>query len=229
MEISAVSAALPIFLASLLGSPHCAGMCGGFVAIYSHGTERHGISHLLYSLGRLSTYLTLGLAGAWLGRSIDNLTAISRASSIAVGSLLIAAGLLKIFKLEQLPISKLLGKLSEPVKALARPLFSVQSRFKPFWIGLVTTLLPCGWLYTFVALAIASADSVQAIEIMILFWLGTLPIMLSLGVLSNQLTQRLSSHLPRLTGVLLVISGLLSFTLHLQHSGHTHNSEQTCH
>ena len=60
-----------VLLASLLGSPHCAGMCGGFVCFYS-GQDGRGQTraHAAYNLGRLVSYLVLGLlAGSAAGSS----------------------------------------------------------------------------------------------------------------------------------------------------------------
>ena len=63
-----------VLVASLLGSPHCAGMCGGFVCFYStQGGGARWYSHLAYNGGRLLSYLGLGLAaglvGCYLGKS----------------------------------------------------------------------------------------------------------------------------------------------------------------
>ena len=43
--------------------------------------------------------------------------------------------------------------------------------------GLLTTLLPCGWLYTFVATAGGTGDPIGGAAVMIVFWVGTLPMM----------------------------------------------------
>ena len=91
-------AALPILTASLLGSAHCVGMCGGFVALYSSGTGRNVLPHVLYNLGRLTTYMLLGGGAALLGRGIDSLSGIARFSSLLVGVVLIVLGLRELFR-----------------------------------------------------------------------------------------------------------------------------------
>lgn len=222
MEIAPPAALIPIFIASILGSAHCAGMCGGFVAWYSHGSERHVIPHALYSLGRLLTYLTLGVAAAWAGQSIDNASPVARLSALIIGVALIAAGISKILGW-QLPIArKYSSALAPTLGKFMKRLPSIPLRLRPLLIGVVTTLLPCGWLYGFVGLAMASADVGQAVLIMTVFWAGTLPVMLTLGFFSRLLTRRLSTFVPRLTGILLVLSGLLSLALHVQHAHHPH-------
>ena len=81
-------------------------------------------------------------------------------------------------------------RLARIVAKTAGPLVNSQSAAAPFFIGLVTTLLPCGWLYTFVALALAAANPLNACLIMFAFWLGTLPVMIGTGFASNYLIQR---------------------------------------
>lgn len=63
---------LSILIASLLGSPHCAGMCGGFAAWSGSGGLRwSGVA--AYNLGRLITYITLGIIAGLLGKSLDTI------------------------------------------------------------------------------------------------------------------------------------------------------------
>ena len=55
---------LAVLAASLLGSPHCAAMCGGFVCFYAGAGRAHraGRRHVAYNAGRLVSYVLLGLA-----------------------------------------------------------------------------------------------------------------------------------------------------------------------
>ncbi|RIL08704.1 MAG: hypothetical protein DCC75_08230 [Proteobacteria bacterium] len=222
-------ASIPVLIASLVGSPHCLGMCGGFVAIYSHSQPGAILPHFLYSLGRLTTYLTLGALASSLGRGFDSLSTVANFSAIIVAAALIAFGTVELFNGRLGFFSKALRAIGETVSGLAKPIFSLKSSIKPFLIGLVTTLLPCGWLYAFVALALASADLTTALIIMTFFWLGTLPAMLALGTASRFLTARLGARLPKITAILLILSGVLSFTLHLAHSNHDHDSHHAGH
>ena len=65
---------LAVFVASLVGSLHCAGMCGGIVVLCVGGEsvertrEREWLRHVAYNLGRLAAYATLGvISGAVVG------------------------------------------------------------------------------------------------------------------------------------------------------------------
>jgi sulfite exporter TauE/SafE len=77
-------------------------------------------------------------------------------------------------------------------------------------MGLVTTLIPCGWLYAFVAVAGGTAHPLTGAGVMALFWLGTLPVMASLGLLAQSALGPLRRRLPILTASLLVVFGMLT-------------------
>ncbi|MBX7136924.1 MAG: sulfite exporter TauE/SafE family protein [Oligoflexia bacterium] len=227
---------LAVLMASLLGSAHCVGMCGGFVTLYS--AERSGWrAHLGYSFGRLTTYLCLGVIAGWIGGNLDSvglIWGVQRISALVMGVLMIYWGIKalipSVFGAKngsagsfQTPyIGKLLTTL---IKSDRLPAWS-----KPFAIGLFTTLLPCGWLYTFVALAAASGAVATGAGIMATFWVGTLPAMLSLGVFARALLSRLGAYVPRVTAVLLLSAGFFSLLTHLQphHTTHGHQ-EMHCH
>lgn len=223
MENVGNMALIPILIASIIGSPHCAGMCGGFVGIYSHNAPGRFMPHFLYSIGRLVTYLSLGLIAAVAGHSFDSVTEVANLSALVVGIALVIGGVIKLCLGTISTRSPISEKISKGLQLIAKPIFKSESAFKPFFIGLVTTLLPCGWLYTFVALALASSDITKGLIVMCVFWLGTLPVMLSLGVASRWLTTMLGRHLPRVVGILLILGGLLSINLHFNHAGHNHH------
>ena len=205
-----------VLLASLLGSPHCAGMCGGFVAFYSGGEpRRRGWPHLAYNLGRLCSYSALGLLAGAIGSGVDHVSALAGLGRVAAsiagvlmiawggGTLLAAAGV----RLPQVPAPAaarrwLVGALhaAREQPAAARALV----------VGLVTTLIPCGWLYAFVAVAGGTGRPLAGALVMALFWLGTLPVMAGLGLLAQSALGPLRRRLPLVTAGLLVVAGLLT-------------------
>ncbi len=88
-----------VFAASLLGSLHCAGMCGGFVSFYAGADTSRGIrrsfSHLAYNGGRLVTYTVLGVLFGWLGKAVDragSMAGVGRLAYLAAAVLMIAWG-----------------------------------------------------------------------------------------------------------------------------------------
>ena len=75
-------------------------------------------------------------------------------------------------------------------------------------IGLLTTLLPCGWLYAFAITAAGTASPLWGGATMAAFWLGTLPVMVSLGTCVQKLTGVVGARLPVITATVVIVVGL---------------------
>jgi hypothetical protein len=80
-------------------------------------------------------------------------------------------------------------------------------------LGLSTTLVPCGWLYAFVATAAASGSFVSGVSVMAAFWLGTVPALLVAGVGIGKLVARFGAHARAATASLTVAAGVLVLVL----------------
>jgi sulfite exporter TauE/SafE len=78
--------------------------------------------------------------------------------------------------------------------------------------GLLTTWLPCGWLYLFVLVAAGTGGVVSALVVMAAFWVGTLPALTALVVGARSLSPRLRFALPFLASLLLILTGLYTAT-----------------
>ncbi len=204
-----------VLIASLMGSMHCAGMCGGFVALScERGASR--FARFGYHLGRLTTYLLLGAVAGKLGMSVDYLgdnLGITGLASYLTGGLLILAGLgsltarrINLFK--QLPYQGFLQVFSR-VRGL-----NANNPFYPFAIGLCSTFLPCGWLYSYLAVAANSPSIMHSMLVMFFFWLGTLPMLVAIGSLARFITTPLKRFGPALASILMVAAGFWSLISH---------------
>jgi len=212
---------LPLLVASLAGSLHCAAMCGPFVAAVTGLGSEPGAGarrHAAYHLGRLSTYLALGAVAGWLGGTLDwagNRAGLGRVSALLAGCLLIAWGASELFASRKL--IKL--RLRPPPRAgvwLGRTLVWIRSTPvvpRAYLLGLSTTLVPCGWLYAFVIAAGASGRVSTAVGSMFVFWLGTLPALITAGVGLRRLFARFGAQARIVSGSLIVVSGLLVLVL----------------
>lgn len=214
-----------VALASLLGSAHCAAMCGGFVAAYSHG-ESPGkagrvLSHVAYNGGRLLTYALLGAAAGALGRALDlagHAAGLADAAGILAGVLLLLWGALglvpraALIRLKPRRTSTFTSWVSARFLGFAKK----PALLRAGLLGLSTTLLPCGWLYAFVALAAATGGAGEGAWLMTAFWLGSLPMMLGLGWSVQGLARRLHSRLPRLRAALVLAVGVVTLLLRFQ-------------
>ncbi|MFN8579975.1 MAG: sulfite exporter TauE/SafE family protein [Gemmatimonadaceae bacterium] len=215
---------LGILAASLLGSIHCAGMCGGFVCFYAGtaGSARASAtwtSHAAYSLGRLTTYLTLGALAGLLGGSLDRagaLVGVSRFAAVIAGTMLVLWGTTTVLALRGIRLPSFLpsatSRLGAPIAGVVRALRDQPPTLRALGTGIVTTLIPCGWLYTFVAAAGGTGHIASAMMVMLVFWAGTLPVMVSLGVGAQRAFGPMRRRLPALSAAAVVVLGLLSLT-----------------
>jgi sulfite exporter TauE/SafE len=83
-------------------------------------------------------------------------------------------------------------------------------------LGLVSTLLPCGWLYTFAVLAAATGSAAGGAILMGAFWLGSLPMLLGVGVSVRGLARRWGARLPRIRSVAVMSAGAFTLLSRLQ-------------
>jgi len=211
-----MGAALGIFLASLAGSPHCAAMCGPFVAFYSAGASSgRGWLHGAYNGGRLLSYVALGVVAGALGAGVERIGAlagVARAAAIVAGILMVAWGVHALVALSgrQLGVLHAPPALQRAVSRLLRARGGMSPGLRALLTGLATALLPCGWLYAFVAAAGGTASPARGALVMVLFWSGTLPVMAALGVGLQRLAGPMRSRLPLVTASAVVVIGLLS-------------------
>jgi hypothetical protein len=215
--------ALGILSASLLGSMHCAGMCGGFVCFYATasggGDGRAGgtASHVAYNVGRLVSYLALGLVAGALGQGLDRvgaLVGLSRGAAVVSGALMIGWGVSTLLAARGIRLPRLEGLPagSNPLGGLLARVRGKSPVVRATATGLLTTLLPCGWLYAFVFTAAGTGQVPAALATMALFWAGTLPVILSVGYGAQRLTGAFRSRLPMVTATAVVVMGVLSIT-----------------
>jgi hypothetical protein len=207
-----------VLVASFLGSAHCAGMCGGFVCFYSGqaGDPPRWYSHLAYNGGRLASYLLLGALAGLVGAGVDRIGAaagLSRAAAILAGILMVAWGVMTLLLARGIRLPGTGGRwLARSTGAMARRLTGHPPVVRALLLGLLTTLLPCGWLYAFVATAAGTGTVPGAMAVMAVFWLGTVPVLASIGLAAQRGFGPLRRHLPAVTATVMVVLGLLLVT-----------------
>ncbi len=208
---------LSVLGASLLGSPHCAAMCGGFVCFFSgqQDAKPSRLTHATYHLGRLISYALLGVAAGVAGAGFDlagRMAGFQRPAAVAAGTLLIFWGL------AGLAAAAGIGRGATAAPAGFRRFFSgaiARLANKPpilraLSIGLLTALLPCGWLYVFVATAASTGSATNGALVMAVFWAGTVPVLAGVGALAQRAAGPLRAKLPVVTAAVLLVLGVLT-------------------
>jgi uncharacterized protein len=188
------------FFMALFGSPHCALMCGGVAgalgACPTAGparAKRRAGGALTFQAGRLASYAAVGAAAGWLG---DGVLTIGRvgpallALRVVAGAVLIVVGLTMagagaVFERAAAPAARAWQRLGGLIvrRAAAGPRRALA-------LGLSWGLMPCGFLYAALGLALASANAAQGAAVMAAFGAGTLPGLLALGAASRWLAAR---------------------------------------
>lgn len=213
-----------VLAAAFIGSPHCAGMCGGFVCFVSGEASgpRRWLAQAAYHGGRLLSYLLLGAAAGALGAGIERAGAsagVGRAAPIGAGILMLAWGGARLAHAMGVGSDRAgTGVRPGGAHALASRLLAPAMRALRAWhpttrglaIGILTTLIPCGFLYAFVAIAAGTGSPAGGLLVMGAFWVGTVPVLAALGVAADRAVGVLRLRLPVLSALLLIVLGLLT-------------------
>ena len=217
------------FLLGFAGSAHCVGMCGPLQLALPLGGKRDGgrIWRLsTYHLGRLSVYVLLGIFAGMLGLGASLLgwqPYVSLAAAIMLGLYGFASALSLAPELPAF-LSAFSGTIRR-IHLWLLPLWKAQHPAAPLALGAANGLLPCGMVY----LAMTAACSLPGLRasagFMLLFGMGTLPLLLLTGALGNlsamgmrPLFNRARPILSLVAAAMLLFRGLGHSTSNVAHS-----------
>jgi len=211
---------ITVFVASLVGSLHCVGMCGPFVAFYAGGDGSTGarrlVSHAVYSGGRLLSYAVLGAAAGSIGAALDlagSVAGFQRAAAVVAGAVMVAWGLLALLRIRGVRLlspASSSGRLGSWMRTAFRAVADKPPVVRAGAVGLLSGVLPCGWLWAFLVTAAGTGSAVRGTAVMAAFWLGTVPALLAVGLGAQLVSAPLRRHVPAATAVLLVVLGLFA-------------------
>ncbi|GEC73586.1 membrane protein [Flavobacterium flevense] len=167
-----------------------------------------------YHLGRISAYATIGFIFGLLGKGFF-IAGIQQKMSIVIGILMIAAIVIPEKVFARYNFSKPLFRLISKMKQLLGSQFKKKSYQSLFTIGLLNGFLPCGMVYVALFGAIAMQSSSLGVLYMVLFGLGTIPLMSTVlymdSFLSVAVRNKIQKAIPvvvALIGVLFILRGL---------------------
>lgn len=211
---------LAVLVASLLGSSHCAGMCGAFV-LFAVATpddtpgvwRSRAMLNAAYSLGRLVTYSLLGAVAGLLGAGLDlggSMVGVQRTAAVVAGAMMVGFGVVALLRARGVRVGRipLPGVVTRLVAGGHRAVADSAPITRAWTVGLLTTLLPCGWLYAFAVTAAGTGSPLSGAAVMAVFWAGTLPVLAAVAIGAQALAGPLRSRLPVLTSLLLVGVGV---------------------
>jgi sulfite exporter TauE/SafE len=198
------------FVLGLLGSLHCAGMCGP-LAMALPGAGGGAIAftsgRAAYNLGRVLTYCLLGVFFGVLGKTFL-MTGVQRWVSITLGVMLLAG----LAGSRQLALTRPVTALVTWMKSRMSTMLRRRSFLALTLLGLLNGLLPCGLVYVAGAAATTTGDILSGAGYMAAFGAGTVPMMLAISLSGRLVPITLRLKLARAIPVsVLVIAVLLIF------------------
>ncbi len=228
------------FLAGALGGVHCIGMCGGVVGALVYGlpqASRRRTATLLpfvfaYNLGRICTYTVAGAIAGYLGFIAADWVNEYRSwffLRIAAALLMIGFGLyIAGWWMALTHVERLGARLWRRIQPIGRRLFPVHRWHQALLLGLLWGWLPCGLVYTVLVWSFAAGGWREGAMLMVSFGVGTMPLLVLLGITAGRLTASLQHRAVRaIAGLTVIVFGLWTLAATLIHQtnmglGHTH-------
>lgn len=185
-----------LFITGLFTSIHCISMCGAInlLTVINKTGKRNYKRPILYNLGRLISYTFLGAVVGIIGSTI---TINNKVSGIII---LLAATIMFLMALSMLGIIPL-----RKVKRFKGKLKTKSS----FLIGLLNGLMPCGPLQAMQVYALSTGSPIKGAISMFLFCLGTIPLMLSTGLILTRPNSKNKILINKIATCLILILSLV--------------------
>lgn len=204
-----------LVVGGLLGSSHCIGMCGGFALALVRPKQsaiQNLVRQLFYSLGRISTYASLGAMSGWLGQELLGWQLLRQWGGAALAFL--AGGVILIQGLLALGIWR---RSYSPVAAPAcwwpqvlRSILAGHRRMDVFVAGVITGFIPCGLVYAMLALAASSHDLLKGMLVMAAFGAGTIPALALTGMCGIMIPVCWRARVWKLAACCLIATGSIA-------------------
>lgn len=212
-----------LFLVGLLTSLHCIAMCGGInlsqCVSYKFGENEAGKLQklkpsLMYNAGRVVSYTVLGGIVGALGSVVSF-------SGTAKGLVAILSGaFMVIMGLNMLNIFPWLRRFNPRMpKIFGNKIHNNNGKHGPFYIGLLNGLMPCGPLQAMQLYALGTGSFFAGALSMMLFSLGTVPLMFGFGAVSSFLSSKFTHRMMKISAVLVMVLGVIMVSRGLNLSG----------
>ena len=207
---------------------HCMGMCSPLTVAFSLSQKRqenpnwyHNLGfHLLLNIGRIISYALVGMVLGGVGSvliasgQLAGIGSVSRQFvAIFAGLTLIWLGLLQINPdlFPRIPkVFSLPGNIHQRLSTAMTKLSYQSSWWMPLIIGGFWGLIPCGFLYIAQIKAAETSNPWLGAMTMLVFGLGTTPMMVGVGISASKLSADKRSQLFRLGGPITVAIGMLT-------------------
>ncbi|MDO6353926.1 sulfite exporter TauE/SafE family protein [Caloramator sp. CAR-1] len=193
---------LILFIIGIFTSLHCVGMCGGIMLSQTFNFQGNSkfsrfTPAILYNLGRVISYTILGGIIGAVG-SIFSLSPYAKAFIMALAGIFMIIMGLNFFGI------KFLRGILSPVH-----IKGIKGGKTPFIVGLLNGFMPCGPLQAMQLYALSTGSFIKGALSMFVFSLGTIPIMLTLGIISSLINKNSSQKMFKYSGIFVMVLGFI--------------------
>ncbi len=195
----------------LMGSFHCLGMCGPIAFILPvdrNNKTKMAIQTILYHLGRMTAYGLIGFVFGYVGKGIS-LVGIQQKISLIMGILMVVLAFVPASKVLRLKPLSGWNKFVYFVKSSLGNYLQKRSTIGFYVIGFFNGLLPCGLVYIALVGAMATGDPLLGALYMMIFGLGTAPMMTLAIYLGNFVSLKVRNKINKLIPYAVAIVGIL--------------------
>ena len=199
------------FLVGFAGSVHCIGMCGPIVLALP-GSRDKGINlvfnRLLYNLGRVLSYGFIGGIIGLVGQGLF-LAGTQQWVSILTGALLIVSVIVPGSVSNRVQSYGIFYRINAFIKKNLSRLLNDHASKSMLFIGILNGFLPCGLVYVALAGALNTGDAFSSVLYMVLFGLGTLPVMFAISVFGKFISAPARRTINRVIPIFIFLLGVL--------------------
>lgn len=188
-----------LFITGILTSIHCVTMCGAINLVASTSVTRNFKKPLLYNLGRLTSYTVIGGIVGLIG-------SVFKVNTYIQGIVIVIASIFMLMM-----SLNMMGILNFSLKFKRPKVFNKLKLKGAFIIGLLNGLMPCGPLQAMQVYALSTGSFVYGALSMFLFCLGTIPLMLFVGMISSFLNNKNRKILNKISTVLILMLSIIMF------------------
>lgn len=199
--------------AFLMGFSHCLFMCGGFSVILANKlSSKSSFVRLLLQLGyhisRVFAYMILGMLAGTLGRFFTFASNLSSMVRFISGMLLVVIGFALLFRGSILKFIENDYIWKKFFYKHIGSIVSSKSNLSVLVLGFFNGFLPCGVVYTFLAISIIQSNPLKGVLVMFLFGIATLFAMIILMLFASVINDKFKKYSMSISSVFIIILGL---------------------
>ncbi len=196
-----------------ISSLHCVGMCGPLalaLPVYQLPYQKKIMAHVVYNLGRVTTYALLGLLFGAIGKGFY-LAGWQQAFSVATGTTMLLFIIL-YFGLKKEIRFKWIRDLNWEIQKSIGHFLQKRNYSSYFLLGSANGLLPCGMVYIAVGAALLTGDIGKSTLFMAAFGFATVPAMLLLAGIGTSISRAARNKIKRVTPFIMAAVAILLIT-----------------